>query len=144
MKKKAKTLGLLLAVAVMISGCQYFPFLKKEGAFTYDVEKTEGVVVIKVENVEGEGYLSTLMEDAKAKDLLQFECSGGMIISLEGVENAADWSACWMLYTTDEEMSNNAWGTFEYEEETLGSAILGMDSLRVEDGESYVWVYQSF
>ena len=161
MRKTMKILGLSLAIAsmaTMASGCQYLPeveaYLSKFGqlfsstedteTFTYDVEKEEGMVAIKVGSVENGARLSALMEDARGKGLLRFESSGGMITSLEGVANPADWSACWMLYTTDEEMSNNAWGTFTYEGKTLGSAILGMESLVVASGETYVWVYQSF
>jgi Ca2+-transporting ATPase len=63
---------------------------------------------------------------------------------MNGKKNAADFSSCWMLFTSDAEMANTEWGTVEYEGETLGSAILGAESLVVEKGEIYLWVYQSF
>ena len=67
-----------------------------------------------------------------------------MVSSVEGKENAADGSACWMLYTSDAEMSNKEWGTITYEGNTYGSAILGAESLQVSAGQYYVWSYDAF
>ena len=55
-----------------------------------------------------------------------------------------DFSHCWMLYTSDGEMSNAAWGEIEYNGEKLGSAVLGADALPVLEGQVYVWYYQAF
>ena len=50
----------------------------------------------------------------------------------------------WNKLKVSEEMANTAWGTYEYNGETLGSAIVGAEALPVVDGEVYIWVYQSF
>ena len=85
-------------------------------------------------------YMQSLKEDGK----LDFEVSGGMITSINGIENPADWSACWMLYTDDTENSNTEWGTVEYKEKTYGSSMWGGETLKVKNGCVYIWVYQSF
>jgi hypothetical protein len=84
------------------------------------------------------------MERAKTDGDLTYEISGGMVTSIEGKANAADFSACWMLYTSDVEMSNAEWGTITVGEKTLGSAIVGAEALPIVAGELYVWSYQSF
>ena len=84
------------------------------------------------------------MNDLKEDGKIEFSISGGMVTSIHGVENDADYNPCWMLYTTDGEMSNTAWGTITYGDETLGSAVLGAEALVVAEGEIYVWSYQGF
>lgn len=75
---------------------------------------------------------------------ISFTFVGGMLTELNGKKNTADFSFCWMLYTSDEEMSNSGWGTIVYEESVLGSAVVGAESLPVEIGCLYVWEYQGF
>ena len=58
------------------------------------------------------------MNYLKDQGELTFEISGGMISSIEGKENPLDYSSCWMLYTSDKEMSNTEWGTIEYDGKT--------------------------
>jgi hypothetical protein len=84
------------------------------------------------------------MQSFKEAGELDFEVSDGMITSINGIENPADWSACWMLYTDDTENSNTEWGTVEYKEKTYGSSMWGGETLKVKNGCVYIWVYQSF
>ena len=107
-----------------------------------DVSETR--VVILAEETDGKATVLNCMEYLAEKEELTYEIVGGMVTSINGIANAADFSSCWMLYTSDAEMSNAAWGTVEYNGGTLGSAILGAETLIVEEGEFYVWVYQSF
>ena len=108
-------------------------------------EKSEDMVAIRVTDAEKDKKLIEVMQALRADEQLTFtQDSQGMVIAINGKENAADWSGCWMLYTSDEELSNTAWGTYDYNGETLGSAVLGADSLLVVNGEVYVWVYTSF
>ena len=67
-----------------------------------------------------------------------------MITSINGKANPADWSYCWMVYTSDTSMANTEYGTYEYEGQILGSAVLGAEALPAADGGIYVWVYQKF
>ena len=68
----------------------------------------------------------------------------GMITSINGIENPADFSSCWMLYTSDVENSNTAWGTVEYQGVKYGSAISGAETLKIKPDQLYIWVFQSF
>ena len=108
----------------------------------YGVESTENVVVITVEEVKDAKSLMDVMEQAKADGELTYETSDGMITSINGKANPADWSYCWMMYTSDTSMANTEYGTYEYEGQILGSAVLGAEALPVVDGGIYVWVYQ--
>lgn len=106
--------------------------------------KQEVLVALYCEETDGADMLITAMNDLKENGSLQFEIVGGMVTSIGGVENAADFSKCWMLYTTDAALSNTEWGVIEYDGKSLGSAIVGAESLPIKAGEYYVWVYQGF
>lgn len=110
----------------------------------YSVESTENVVVVKVEAAKDARFLIDVMEQAKADGELTYETSNGMITSINGKANPADWSYCWMVYTSDASMANTEYGTYEYEGQILGSAVLGAEALPAADGGIYVWVYQKF
>ncbi len=108
------------------------------------VETTDTMVVIKVEKVEEETTLTSVMHALQEKGELSFTLSGGMVTEINGKANAADFSACWMLYTSDTELSNSAWGTVEYGGQAMGSAVVGADTLPVKEGAYYIWSYQAF
>ena len=144
-RKTASLLSLILSVVFALGAASCGLFDGDEKAIIASVERTEGTMVaIKVEKAEDNAMLIEVMEYLQEENALAFEVSGGMVISINGKANAADWSASWMLYTSDEEMSNTAWGTYEYEGQTLGSAIVGAEALPVADGEVYIWSYQGF
>lgn len=82
--------------------------------------------------------MTTLEEDGE----LSFTEENGMIVKLNGTKNAG--SSYWMLYTSDAEYANTAWGTYEYEGQTYGSATLGATELPFKVKETYIWVYQTF
>ena len=84
------------------------------------------------------------MEDLKENGELEFTISNGMINSINGTENPADYSYCWMLYTSDEDNANAAWGVVEYKGEEYGSAISGAETLVIKPDQLYIWVYKSF
>ena len=52
----------------------------------------------------------------KQEEKLDFETKNGMISSVNGIENPADWLSCWMLYTSDEENANSSWGKLSMKE----------------------------
>ena len=110
------------------------------------VESSQTRVVISVDNPGLNCTLLDCMEVLRqAQDTdFTFAFSNGMLTSINGVENPADFSSCWMLYTSDAEMANTAWGTTEYDGKTLGSAIVGAFELDVIAGGIYVWVYTTF
>lgn len=107
-------------------------------------EETETRVVITVSKASGGATVLDCMEILQKQGEISYEISGGMVTEINGKANAADFSACWMLYTSDAEMSNAEWGTVEYGGETLGSAIVGAEALTVTNGEVYIWEYVIF
>ena len=139
-----KLLSLLLTVVAIfaLSSCG----LSNGGAKTVaTVVKEENTVVITVEELEGACTLLALRDELQEDGKLTFTVDlTGMVQSMEGKANPADWSAWWMLYTSDEEMTNTEWGTIEYGGAVYGSAILGANALEVIAGATYVWSYQSF
>ena len=102
----------------------------------------ETTVVISVEECSGGATLLDAMESLKKAEELDFSLSAGMVTEIGGKENGAN--SYWMLYTSDADFSNTAWGTVDYEGQTLGSAILGAEALKVSAGKIYLWSYQSF
>ena len=143
MKRKIYTI-LIFLLMLMIS---VFAFVACDGdgqAKAEIVSKSDTVVVIKVNEVEGFATLLDAMNYLQDEGELTFEISGGMLSSIEGKANPSDWSACWMLYTSDTELSNMEWGTTKYDGKTYGSAIVGVESLQVAVGEFYIWSYDTF
>ena len=143
MKRKMHALFTLLLTVIM-SVCMLVACDMKGSAKAEIVEKTENMVVIKVNETEGFATLLDAMNYLKNEGELTFEIVGGMISSIEGKSNPADFSSCWMLFTSDEEMSNAEWGTTTYNGNTYASAILGAESLTVSAGEYYVLEYVTF
>ncbi len=132
-------LTLLMSVCMLV-GCQ-----KEEGNLKATVvEESEKMVVIQVDEVEGETTLLSVMQNLQTEGKLSFVVAGGMLTELNGIANDADYNPCWMLYTSDAELSNQEWGTVEYNGSVFGSAIVGMETLTVISGGYYVWSYQSF
>ena len=112
------------------------------------IKESDTYVVISVSGSQmaltGETTLADYMSSLKKDGQLDFETSDGMITSVNGIANPADWSSCWMLYTDDVENANDAWGTVEYQGKLYGSSMFGAESLKVKEGCLYIWVFQSF
>lgn len=108
------------------------------------VETTETSVVIKVNKADDNQTVLDVMQALQAEGKMSYTLSGTMLQSINGKENPADWSFCWMLYTSDSEMANSEWGTYTYNDTVYGSAILGADAMPVIDGAYYIWVYVAF
>ena len=146
MKTRERNTWLSILLSVLF--CLLFVGCKNEsngtGKRVVSVTSEPTLCAIYCEETDGKSMLIAAMEDLQTGGKLTFESSGGMIVSINGQANAEDFSACWMLFTTDAELSNTAWGTVEYAGKTLGSAIVGAEALPLKAGEYYVWVYQSF
>ena len=109
-------------------------------------KSADGVEPLVIEADDGAAgkTLLALMSEMEENGEFSYKVKDGMIVEINGTENDLDYNPCWMLYTSDQENSNTAWGEYEYGGETLGSASVGADSLIVKSGEVYVWVYQEF
>jgi len=130
---------LVLACAMLLPGCQSEPVVIKD---------SDTYIVIKPTQKELDGktdlYLIDYMNELAQRGELACTIADGMITSINGIENPADFSSCWMLYTSDVENSNTAWGTIEYQGVEYGSAISGAETLKIKPDQLYIWVFQSF
>ena len=133
-------LVLLLALSVLLPGCQKTEPLVIKDSDTYIVIKTTK------ESLDGKTdmLLIDYMNELVSKGELTCTIADGMITSINGIENPADWSSCWMLYTSDLENANASWGTVEYEGVEYGSAISGAEVLKIKPDQLYIWVFKSF
>ena len=141
MKTTKKILSVLLAVVLLLSmtACRSESLVIKDSD-TYIVVKTTKEAIGDKTDMLLIDYMGTLKE----KGELEFTIADGMILSINGIENPADYSSCWMLYTSDEENANAAWGTVEYEGKEYGSAVSGAETLKIKPDQLYIWVYKSF
>ncbi len=131
MKKTGKIFSLILIIVCLLS--------------LIACEKNVDKVVITVSGSEYdiagktlEEYMSMISE----KENIDYEVGNGMMLSINGTTNTT--KSFWMLYTDDEDNSNTAWGTIEYDGKTYASSSLGLTELIVKDGATYIWVYQTF
>ena len=129
----------LLFTTVMLTGCQNESLVIKDSD-TYIVIKTTAEAIGDNQDM----LLIDYMEQLKQKGELEFAVKDGMITSINGIDNPADYSSCWMLFTSDEENSNAAWGTAEYEGKQYGSALSGAETLKIKPDQLYIWVFKSF
>ena len=139
-KTSTRVLSVLIAMIALINlfglvSCKSEPLVIKD---------SETCIVIKGNDDLKDASLITYMEQLKEKGELEFVIENGMITSVNGIENAADYSSCWMLYTSDADNANAAWGIVEYDGAEYGSAILGANELIVKPGCLYIWVYITF
>ena len=130
-----KPLSLLL-----ITACIFLLFSACNKPETYVIKETDEFVIIKCYDDSNGKKLVEVMDGLDD----DFFIKNGMVESINGLENAIDWSSAWMLYTDDEELSNTAWGTIEYQGNVYASAIYGAEELTVKSGCTYVWVYKYF
>ena len=139
-----KLISLLMAVVLlgsilMLTGCQKAPVVIQESDTYIVLNVTEESL-----NGQTDKVLIDYMDDLAKKGELVCTIADGMVTSINGIANAADYSSCWMLYTSDTENANSAWGTIEYNGTEYGSAISGAETLKIKAGQLYIWVYQSF
>lgn len=144
MKKTSKIVALalvmmLLACTVLLSGCKSEPLVIKDSETCIVIKTTQEAMDGKTDMLLID-YMDKLADEGK----MTCEISNGMVTSINGIENPADFSSCWMLYTSDAENSNTAWGTVEYDGKQYGSAISGAETLKIKPDQLYIWVYQSF
>ena len=106
--------------------------------------QTETRVVITVSEATENATVIDCMEYLAEKADFAYTISSGMVTEINGKANTADFSGCWMLYTSDAELSNTEWGTIDCDGKRIASAIVGAEVLPVVAGEMYVWEYVQF
>ena len=144
MKKTSKIISLalaimLLACTVLLSGCKSEPLVIKDSETCIVIKTTQEAMDGKTDMLLID-YMDKLVKEGK----MTCTISNGMITSINGIDNPADFSSCWMLYTSDAENSNTAWGTVQYDGKEYGSVISGAETLKIKPDQLYIWVYQSF
>ena len=137
--KNVLSVLLVLVILVGMTACQSEKLVIKDSD-TYIVIKTTAQSMDGATDMTLMDYMTKL----KDKGDLEFAISDGMITSINGIDNPADYSSCWMLYTSDADNANVAWGTVEYEGQEYGSAISGAETLKIKADQLYIWVYKSF
>ncbi len=135
MKTTRKLLTIVLILALLLVGCKSEPLV---------IQESETCIAIRVPEGTADMTLLAFMEQLAGEGKLTCKISDGMITSINGIDNPADFSSCWMLYTSDAENANTAWGTVQFDGETYGSAISGAEVLKIKTGQLYIWVFQSF
>ena len=130
---------LLFACSVLMTGCKKEPLVIKD---------SDTCIVIKptADSMDGATDMTLMdyMDKLAEEGTLTCTIANGMITSINSIDNPADFSSCWMLYTSDAENANTAWGTVEYDGNEYGSAISGAETLKIKAGQLYIWVFQSF
>ena len=132
-------LAVVLLCACLLTGCKQEPLVIKDSETCIVIKTTKEVVGDETDMVLID-YMNTLIAEGK----LTCKIENGMVTSINGIDNPADFSSCWMLYTSDPENSNTAWGTVSYDGKEYGSAISGAETLKLKADQLYIWVYQSF
>lgn len=133
-----KKLLTLLAVILTVTTMAFQVACKKEPLV---IKESDEFVIVKVDKDVDLSLIDYVKSLDEYKD--SFLIENGMITAIDGVKNKADWSYCWMIYTSDAENSNTAWGKVEYEGKVYGSATLGAELLKVKKDCIYIFVYQS-
>ena len=129
----------ILAGMLSLSGCRQEPLVIKDSDTCIVLKVTEEALGGKTDMVLID-YMRTLTDKGEMVCTIE----NGMVTSINGIENPTDYSSCWMLYTSDEELSNSGWGVVEYEGKQYGSAISGAETLPIKADRLYIWVYKSF
>lgn len=132
-------LVLMMTCSLLLTGCKKEPVVIKDSDTYIVIKPTKESMDGKTDMLLIE-YMNQLAQQGE----LECTIADGMITSINGIENPADFSSCWMLYTSDAENSNTAWGTVEYEGVEYGSAVSGAEVLKIKEGQLYIWVFQSF
>ena len=138
-KNPVRKVGAIFLALILIASTFATSSCKQDPLVIYDSDTT---IVIRCEEVDGDVTLIDYMTELKEKGEIEFTIENGMITSINGIANPADFSSCWMLYTSDAEMANSAWGTVLYDGAEYGSAILGAESLKIKADNIYIWVFK--
>lgn len=139
-RMSTKALSVLTAIILLINlfglvSCKSEPVVIKD---------SDTCIVIKGSADSENKSLLAYMESLKSDGKLEFTIVDGMITSINGIDNPADYSSCWMLYTSDADNANSAWGTVMYAGAEYGSAIVGAADLIIKPDCLYIWAYIAF
>ena len=107
----------------------------------------EDTVVISITTVNDGAKLIDALGQLQETSKLDFEISGGMIVSVNGKENvveSANSGYSWMIYTSNSELSYPEYGSKTYENTVCYSAAFGAEGLAVQVGETVILSYDKW
>lgn len=107
----------------------------------------EDRVVISITTANDGAKLIDALQQLKENNQLDFEISGGMIVSVNGKENvveSANSGYSWMIYTSNGELSYPEYGSKTYENTVCYSAAFGAEGLAVQVGETIILSYDKW
>lgn len=111
-----------------------------EGISAYEGKKKE--FTVETEATRLEAVLDELAEDKKLTFAGSKSSAGLMLTDLDNISPKDRQFIA--IYTDDEENSDTTWGTYVYNEKTLGSAKVGVTALPVKDGKVYVFAISAW
>ena len=142
MKATKKIILTILALALVVTAvlgmvaCSK-PVQMRETEILITLDKS---IMSDIEGKTLKDYLDLLQE----KKYLTYEATGGMLFTINERKADSTKGEWWLIYTDDEEHSNEGWGTYQVEEKTYKSSTLGYESLPLKDGATYVFVISKF
>ena len=152
MFKKVLAIIALVSVLFCMSSCtkKDESVKSKNPALASSLVKVDGdIIMITVDSdyldITETTVLLDYMKALKNDGALDYTLSDdGMITAINGQQNPADWSKCWMLYSNDAELTSEEWGKVTVDGVTYFSAVLGAEALPIKDGKIYIWEFKSF
>lgn len=149
--KRIKRLWTILCAAALASfGCLFAACGKSDVNGAKLLENSKTLVVI--EATETGGSLFDAMAKLKEEGSISFEGSEGQygfyLTSVNGTQQAADYSSYWAVYTSlgDYEgiaYSNAEYGAYPYNNQSYASASYGVSGLPMAEGNCYLLVFVS-
>ena len=133
MKKLLSLTLTLIALVFCFAGCNKDV---KPVVFTAD----SSVMTITEETTLYD-YMTALKEQGKLDFTAEDGSYGKFLSSVNGVSNGVGNNPCWMIYSDDEQYTNNEWGQTEIDGKVYASATLGISDLPVKEGATYVLSY---
>lgn len=134
-----KLLTITLSILMLICSIPLFACYKPS---TVTIDGDYVVITVNSKNVSENATLKDYMDYLQKNNEIEYKINNGMMTSINNKQGNSN--QYWMLYTSDTENSNSAWGTCEYNGNTYNSASLGVEQLIVKDGCIYIWYLQSF
>ncbi len=141
------TAALLLSLSLCLAACSQ----RHTAAYEVVVNRGEQFIFTATD-VEGNVSLYDALVQLREEERVAFDGYTGdygfTLTAVNGIENKADWSACWMIYTDLTEYGGVIYATpeytFTYGDKTYAQATYGASSLPVVAGYTYALHYDTF